>query len=152
MMSVTPESWQPVSLTAFLHEQIPLTAAMQLQVQACGEGRLRLSAPLPPNRNPHGTVFGGSLATLGIVAGWTLLHVELAQCGLQPSLVIQHYDCDYLAPAAANFTAEAQLPEDWPRFVEALQAGRRARLDVAVRLTCEDRAVLAARARYAALP
>ncbi|SER02026.1 aconitase [Solimonas aquatica] len=142
----------PEALTAFLQQEIPLTAAMQLRVTQCGEGRLRIAAPLDANRNPHGTVFGGSLATLGIVAGWTLLYVELQAEQLHPNLVIQHYDCDYLAPGTATFFAEAQLPEDWPRFIEQLRAGRRSRLDVAVRLTCEDREILTARARYAALP
>lgn len=142
----------PAELTAYLHQQIPLTAAMQLRIARCDEGRLRIEAPLAANRNPHGTVFGGSLATLGIVAGWTLLYVELEALQLHPNLVIQHYDCDYLAPGTATFAAEAQLPEDWNRFIEQLRAGRRSRLDVAVRLTCEDREILTARARYAALP
>lgn len=142
----------PAALTAYLHEQIPLTAAMQLAIEHCGGGALRIAAPLAANRNPHGTVFGGSLATLGIVAGWTLLYVELEALGLHPNLVIQHYDCDYLAPGTQTFRADARLPEDWPRFIEQLRGGRRSRLDVAVQLECEGREILKARARYAALP
>jgi len=143
-------SLTPAALTTFLHEQIPLTAAMALRVVALDAQTLRVAAPLAPNRNPHGTVFGGSLATLGIVAGWTLLYCTLAREGLNASLVIQHYDCDYLAPAGAEFSAEARLPEDWPRFIEALHQKGRGRCEVSVQLSCDDRLVLTAKARYAA--
>jgi thioesterase domain-containing protein len=140
----------PQALTEFLHAQIPLTAAMALRVTQADAQCLRVLAPLAPNRNPHGTVFGGSLATLGIVAGWTLLYRALAAERLFPALVIQHYDCDYLLPAEREFTAEARLPDDWPRFVETLRTRQRARCDVTVRLSCDDRVVLTAQARYAA--
>ncbi|MFT4045117.1 MAG: YiiD C-terminal domain-containing protein [Solimonas sp.] len=140
----------PPALTAFLHEQIPLTAAMALRVTQAEARHLRIVAPLAPNRNPHGTVFGGSLATLGIVAGWTLLYRALSAARLPASLVIQHYDCDYLAPADREFTAAAHLPDDWPRFIQTLRTKQRARCDVAVQLSCDDRVVLTATARYAA--
>lgn len=138
------------ALTRFLHEQIPLTAAMALRVLQADAQVLRVAAPLAPNRNPHGTVFGGSLATLAIVTGWTLLYRALAAEQLAASLVIQHYDCDYLLPADREFVAEARLPDDWPQFVETLRTRRRARCDVAVQLSCDDRVVLTAKARYAA--
>ena len=138
------------ALDAFLHEQIPLTAAMSLRVLHADGERLRIAAPLQPNRNPHGTVFGGSLATLGIVAGWTLLHRLLQAHAPDAALVIQHYDCDYLAPADREFVAEAHLPDDWPRFIAALREKGRARCEVQVQLSCDERVVLTAKARYAA--
>ncbi|NKF21143.1 YiiD C-terminal domain-containing protein [Solimonas marina] len=140
----------PESLTRFLHEQIPLCAAMALEVQSVDERRLVVHAPLAPNRNPHGTVFGGSLATLGIVAGWTLLYRALAQAGRDAALVIQHYDCDYLAPAAAAFEAEASLPDDWPALLSRFDSRGRMRCDVPVVLRSGDKHVLSGTARYVA--
>ncbi|WP_028081159.1 YiiD C-terminal domain-containing protein [Solimonas soli] len=140
----------PADLTAFLHEQIPLTAAMSLRVTHADEAALAIDAPLTPNRNPHGTVFGGSLATLAIVAGWTLLYRALGRSGLAAALVIQHVECDYLAPADRAFRAAARLPEAWPHFLETLRAKGRARCEVAVQLFCDGRLVLTAKARYAA--
>ncbi len=138
------------ALNRYLHEHIPLAAAMQLQVTHADGQRIRVAAPLAANRNPHGTVFGGSLATLAIVSGWTLLYDALQRAGLPASLVIQHFDADYRAPAAAEFSAESELPEQWPDFLQTLQKRGRARLDLAIRLSCDDRQVLHARAVYAA--
>ncbi|WP_027896389.1 YiiD C-terminal domain-containing protein [Zestomonas thermotolerans] len=138
------------ALTRYLHDNIPLTRAMALRVLPTEPGRLRLAAPHEPNRNPHGTVFGGSLATLAIAAGWTLLFDALRAEGLAFGLVIQHYQCDYRAPAAAEFVAEAELPADWPAFLERLRARGRARLTLPLRLYCEGREVLGAEAVYVA--
>ncbi|MCY1299447.1 putative thioesterase domain protein [compost metagenome] len=149
---MTDDTEHAEALTRFLHANIPLTQAMAIRVLPGAPGRLRLAAPHAPNRNPHGTVFGGSLATLGIAAGWTLIFDALRREGLEVGLVIQRYECDYLAPAAAEFVAEACLPEDWPGFVARLRQGRRARLRLPVRLTCEDREVLTANASYVAIP
>lgn len=139
-------------LTQYLHGQIPLAAAMQLQVTACDGERIRVQAPLAANRNPHGTVFGGSLATLGIVAGWTLLYEALQRAGMAASLVIQHFDADYRAPATAAFSAETCLPADWPVFIANLRRRGRAKLTLDIVLSCDDRTVLNASAVYAALP
>lgn len=138
------------ALNRYLHEQIPLAAAMQLQVTHADGQRIRVVAPLAANRNPHGTVFGGSLATLAIVSGWTLLYDALQRADLQAALVIQHFDADYRAPATAAFSAEAVLPEQWPEFLQTLQTRGRARLDLQIGLSCDDRPVLNARAVYAA--
>ena len=59
------------ALTRYLHENIPLSQFMQIRVLPSAPGSLWLSAPQAPNRNPHTTEFGGSLATLSIAAGWT---------------------------------------------------------------------------------
>ena len=85
-------------LTDFLRRSIPLTKALDIRVAAAGDGRVRLVAPLEPNLNHHGTAFGGSLATIGILAGWTVLHMSLEDAGLTPSLVVRHVELDYLEP------------------------------------------------------
>ena len=62
---------------AFLHDQIPLTQAMGVRLESYDASGLILTAPLAPNHNHLGTAFGGSLATLAILAGYTLLWLEL---------------------------------------------------------------------------
>ncbi|MBM7060577.1 YiiD C-terminal domain-containing protein [Pseudomonas sp. UL073] len=139
------------ALTRYLHDNIPLTTAMAIRVVPSVLGELRLSAPHAPNRNPHNTVFGGSLATLAIAAGWTLLFDALQREGLDAALVIQHFDCNYRAPAAAEFYADTRLPEDWPAFLEQLRNRGRARLNLPVQLSCAEQPVLTAHARYVAI-
>lgn len=137
-------------LNHYLHTEIPLAAAMALQVTQADGHQLQLAAPLAPNRNPHGTVFGGSLATLAIACGWTLLFDALQRENLAAALVIQQFRADYLAPATGRFTASAQLPEHWPEFIARLRSRGRARLALDIVLACDDREVLRAHASYAA--
>lgn len=121
----------PDEITRQLHAHIPLTAAMALRVLAFDGQTLQTFAPLAPNRNHHGTAFGGSLATLGIVTGWALVDEALRAAGLPAQVVVQHSDCEYLAPADGDCTATAVLSEQWPRFLATLRKHRRARVDIA---------------------
>lgn len=140
----------PDELTRYLHDHIPLAAAMQLRVAVADGVQLCLEAPLAPNRNPHGTVFGGSLATIAIACGWTLLFDALRCERLEASLVVQRFEADFSAPATGVFRAHAALPEEWPGLVDTLRTRRRARLRLPVVVSCDDRQVFAALASYAA--
>ena len=48
----------------FLHEQIPLTKAMEVTLESYDGSQLVVTAPLEPNYNHLGTAFGGSLSAL----------------------------------------------------------------------------------------
>ncbi len=100
----------PEALTEYLHRHIPLTAAMQLRVLHSGDGHIELLAPLSPNRNHRDTAFGGSLATLGIVTGWTLLQQGLLREGVEARVVVQKSECEFLEPVVAEFVSESHLP------------------------------------------
>ena len=54
----------PSELQRYLHEHIPLTAAMEVKVVSCGPDAAHLSAPLAPNINHRDTAFGGSASAL----------------------------------------------------------------------------------------
>ena len=77
------------SLAQYLHQQIPLSRAMQVDALEVSEDSVRLSAPLVPNVNHRATVFGGSASALAILAAWSLLHVRLRGSFPQASIVIQ---------------------------------------------------------------
>jgi thioesterase domain-containing protein len=74
----------PATLQAYLHEHIPLTRALAVEVVEVGLQRVQLAAPLAPNRNHRQTAFGGSVASLAMLAGWSWLHARLA--GHSPAL------------------------------------------------------------------
>ena len=116
----------PAELQQFLHRNVPLSLAMQVGVDAIDAAQLVLSAPLPPNLNQHGTAFGGSAATLGVLAAWSLLHTRLTQ------LVVQRSAMEYEAPMSGRFTATATLSAeaDWDRFLVAYASHGKARIQV----------------------
>lgn len=118
--------------TAHLHEQFPLAKYMQVQVAAWENQTLRLTAPLAPNVNHSDTAFGGSISTLGILAGYTLIYIALKERQISNRIMIQSSHTDFRRPIDADLTATATLPaaEQLEEFLNGLQRKRRARLSV----------------------
>ncbi|WP_127752619.1 YiiD C-terminal domain-containing protein [Devosia sp. 1566] len=118
------------ALQAYLHEHIPLSRAMGVQVVASSVDAVTLGAPLAPNINHRDTVFGGSASAVATLAAWSLLHVRLSAEGLPSRLVIQRNSMDYLHPVAGDFTATASLEGDWAAFTRMLARKGVARIAV----------------------
>lgn len=122
----------PESVTAYLHQQMPLTLAMGLKVTQIDDDMTRLIAPLEPNLNHQQTAFGGSIAALGITAGWVYLHARLHREGIvRPRLIIQKSQVEYLHPIASEMEACCGLPEagEWEAFITRLRDKGRARIN-----------------------
>lgn len=129
----------PQQLTAHLYDELPLASALGLTVQQVEPNRVRLAAPFAPNRNGHGTAFGGSLATLGILGGWAMVYTRLKLDGLQQGLVIQRSECDYHAPIHSDISIESRIADaDWQQFRQWLADNGRARIQVTSTLAGSD--------------
>ena len=130
---------QPLHIEHYLHNHIPLSKAMGVQVLSATPDAVRLAAPLAPNINHRETVFGGSASALAILAAWTLLHVRLEAEGINARLVIQRNNMRYQKAMAATFYAVALAPETvlWKRFTHMLARKHRARIKTGAILECE---------------
>ncbi|ODN67276.1 MULTISPECIES: thioesterase domain-containing protein [Methylophaga] len=128
-------------LQRYLHQHIPLSAAMQVSVLDINQQTLTLAAPLAPNINHQETVFGGSASTLAILSAWSLLHTRLAEEGIASRLVIQRNEMAYLKPMTQEFTATAVLvdEEDWPTFLTTLRRKGKARISVVASLYSDQK-------------
>jgi thioesterase domain-containing protein len=125
----------PSALAAFLHEKIPLAKAMDVSVVSVSADGVVLEAPLDPNINVHGTMFGGSVATLGLLAAWSALHLRLEAEGIANQLVIHRSEVDYLLPVRGSVRATAQVnTADWGSFRQMLERRGKARLSVVAEL------------------
>ena len=127
----------------YLHRQMPLSAAMQVTVQSAAAEAVVLGAPLEPNINHKNTAFGGSVATLGILAAWSLVHLRLLEEGCPSEIVIQSSQMDYVRPITGGFTARASLVDAsaWPAFLKLLTRRGRARIEVRSQLLFDGAAV-----------
>jgi len=123
-------------LERYLHEQIPLSAAMGVRVEMATAGQVRLCAPLAPNVNHNETIFGGSAAALAILSAWALLHLRMERAGLSARLVIQSSGMQYERPIAGDFEALCQFSDEpaWERFRTTLARRGRARLRLTAHL------------------
>lgn len=132
---------QAQALQNYLHQHIPLSAAMDVTVLSADPDRVQLYAPLTPNLNHRATFFGGSASALAILAAWSLLHVRLETQGIAARLVIQRNCMDYQRPIAGDCHAVcdgADMP-DWDPFLRMLERRGRGRVTVASRLLYQDR-------------
>ncbi|QDV51393.1 YiiD C-terminal domain-containing protein [Gimesia fumaroli] len=127
-------------VTAYLHQHIPVTRAMQIQVLPESKDALKLSAKLGPNLNHQETAFGGSIASLGILAGWTLIHLRLRSDGCRYKIVIQKSEMEFLKPIESDFLGECPFPDGqiWEQFYSGLQRKGRARVELQSRVTRDD--------------
>ena len=137
MASDSPE----VLLERYLHEQIPLSAAMGVRVKTAMPEQVQLAAPLGPNVNHNETVFGGSAAALATLAAWGLLHLRIARAGIRARLVIQRSSMEYERPIPGDFAAICRFSDEaaWERFRAMLLRRGRARLTLAAHLLHEAR-------------
>ena len=139
-MNVDPDD--RAELAAYLHDRMPLTRAMGVEVRAAGIDGVELYAPLEPNINHRDTVFGGSASAVAILAAWSALHVRMRAAGSR-ALVIRRNTMSYERPITAGFTATAAPParEAWQKLLATVERGRPARFNVGARLYCEGQLV-----------
>ena len=136
-----------------IHEDIPLSAAMGTRVVVATPESVVLTAPLAPNVNHRATAFGGSVAALAMLAGWTLLDARLQETEIRAHTVVQASDMHFLAPAKASLEARAFPPEDqaWRRFLTTLERWGRARLRLRVEVHSNGERVATLDAAYVSL-
>lgn len=124
-------------LEHYLHEHIPLSAAMGVVVREAVTDAVILEAPLEPNINHRDTVFGGSASAVAILAAWSLVRVRLDDpATLPPRIVIQRNTIEYERPITGTFTARSYLvdPERWDVFRKSLARHGRGRVKVGATL------------------
>jgi thioesterase domain-containing protein len=144
----------PAEVEAYLKEHIPLSAAMGIEVLEADTDRVVIEAPLhPANVNHRSTAFGGSVATIAILAGWTHVFVRLEAEGLLAQTVIQSSAVDYAAPIHAPFRAVSQGidPRDWARFTRGITKHGKGRVRLPVTVMSEGEAVAEFRGAYVAI-
>ena len=129
----------PSYLQQYLHDHIPISAAMQVEVVEATHDGIVLRAPLGPNINHRDTVFGGSASALAILAAWSLVHLRLREAGITSRIVIQRNTQDHDLPIPGPFSARSFIddPLRWERFLKLLDRRGRARLAVSAVLDYE---------------
>jgi thioesterase domain-containing protein len=126
-------------LEHYLHRHIPISSSMGITVTAASSSAVELRAALAPNLNHRSTAFGGSVASLAVLAGWSLLRVGLDEITPVPQIVIQRSTIEYSAPIRADYDAICRRPseERWGRFMNAFTRRGRGRLRLEVQVLCE---------------
>lgn len=124
-MNITKEK-----LKKILYTNIPLTQAMAVDVIQADLFCTILSAPLEPNINHQGTIFGGSANTLAILSAWSLLYLRLKNNYPQCHIVIQKNTMKYEQPMPGEIISKCNFDDLilWQRFIRTLERYGRSRI------------------------
>lgn len=124
------QSFQAARLEEILREELPLARFMDVRVASVERDGLTLTAAELPNTNLHGTMFGGSIAALALLAGWGLVRLGLREEGIEPDVVVQRTITEYVRPVEGDAVAVALTPDpaEWARFVAAVRRRKRGRV------------------------
>ena len=127
-------------ITKLLHSELPLTNAMGVELTAWDGSTVQLTAPLAPHVNHTATAFGGSIASLAILPGYTPLFLVLRDRALLAHILIQKSALDFVRPIDTTFTAIATLPAaaELDAFLTTLQQKRRSRITMDSRILTKD--------------
>lgn len=96
-------------LERYLREAIPLVVHMDVRVLSADLKGVVLEAPLAPNRNHVGTVFGASLHGVATLACWGLMWLALEEHA-EREVVVADSHMRYRLPATATFQARCPVP------------------------------------------
>ena len=139
-------------IEAYLHQHIPVSKAMGIQVECVSSHEVILQAPFSNNINHKQTVFGGSLHAVATLACWTFLHFHLKD--LNPlDLVITHSHVDYLLPVTSDFKVSCPMPENdtWQRFIKLLKKKGKGRIELHAKIFQNEKLAVDYTGTFAAL-
>ena len=94
-----------------LHNEIPLTKFMDLKITKYDEKELITIAPLNKNINDKGTAFGGSLATLTIISGWSICWLISKELEINSeNIVVIKNEHSYRKPVTKKLICHTKRP------------------------------------------
>ncbi|MCT7638555.1 thioesterase domain-containing protein [Aliarcobacter butzleri] len=94
-----------------LHNEIPLTKFMDLKITKYDEKELITIAPLYKNINDKGTAFGGSLATLTIISGWSICWLISKELEINSeNIVVIKNEHSYRKPVTKELICHTKRP------------------------------------------
>lgn len=129
--------FQAARFEEIMRDELPMARFMDVRLTEAGPEGLSLTCAPKPNVNLHGTMFGGSIAALALLAGWGLVRMQLREVGIEPDVVVQRTLIEYVSPVYGAGEARAVMPdaEDWARFVETLERKGKGRILVEVHVS-----------------
>ncbi|NVJ68455.1 MAG: YiiD C-terminal domain-containing protein [Gammaproteobacteria bacterium] len=111
---------KPVELEKLLHQEIPITQALAIQVIELEVNQITIKAPFEQNKNIHNTAFAGSIYTTATLAGWSLVTNFLKDKNLDGSVVLAKGEIKYLKPINGDIVAHTEFANQ--SDLEKLQA------------------------------
>lgn len=132
------------------HSDIPISDAMGIKIHQYTGRMFETRAVLSRNINVHGTMFAGSIYSLGTLTCWGLLHLQLLERELEGAVVLGDGNIHYHKPVTQEPRAVAHLSDVTGDF-SALKHGKNARLTMKSQILDDERPVAEFTGRFVVL-
>ncbi|MFY0677794.1 MAG: thioesterase domain-containing protein [Neptuniibacter sp.] len=144
---------QAEEFLSWLKGQIPIITHMGFTPLEWDGSSLKMGARLEPNVNDKGTGFGGSLATVATLCGWSIVTLYLRDQGRDDDVVIRDSHLEYFLPVTSDFTAETSLPDadQLSVFNSKMAEKGRARMDLVIEIEQAGKTALRLTGTYVAM-
>jgi len=134
-----------VALTQKIRGAIPLSESMQFSIDSLSQEVIRVSAPLQPNINIHGTGFAGSIYSLAVLTGWGLCTHIMDELAMDGGLVVGKAEISYRAPVKTDLECHCQATaEQRQSFLQQFRARGKGRLALEITVGELPQAILKA--------
>jgi thioesterase domain-containing protein len=119
-------------LQSYLHQKIPISRSLGVEVLDFSYEMVRIKAPFEPNINHEATIFGGSIACLLLLAGWSRVRFLSLDFEPLPRIVVQNSEVDYRNPVTGDFIACCIAPpeESVSAFARTYTKRKKSRINV----------------------
>lgn len=124
-----------------LHNEIPLTKVMDIQVDKYNDKELITKAPLEININDKGTAFGGSLSTMTIISSWSMCWLISKELGYDSkNIVVIKNENSYKKPVTKEIFCYTQKPnkEEIQTLKSKLEAKGSASIKISSKIVEDD--------------
>lgn len=120
-----------------LHNEIPLSKYMKVQVIRADQSEIELRCELAPNHNHIGTAFGGSLATMMVLAAYCQLFEIINETG---HVLLKNTSMNFIYPVEETIKAVCKAPplDQVKKFQEAYFKKGKARLELSSQIFLAD--------------
>ena len=134
------------ALTRKIRGAIPLSEAMAFSIDRLSLDEIRVSAPLPPNINIHGTGFAGSIYSVAVLTGWALCTHIIDDLGLDAELVVAGAEISYRVPVTTDLECSCSTTaEQRDEFRQQFETRGKGRLTLDINVGDAPAARLSAR-------
>ncbi|MCP4333694.1 MAG: DUF4442 domain-containing protein [Gammaproteobacteria bacterium] len=134
-----------VALTQKIRGAIPLSEPMQFSIDNLSQDEIRVSAPLQPNINIHGTGFAGSIYSLSVLTGWALCTHIMDELAMDGDLVVGKAEISYRAPVKTDLECQCQATaEQRQSFLQQFRDQGKGRLALEITIGELPQAILKA--------
>lgn len=104
------EDYDTQLLTDYLHDHIPISRAMGVEVLHWNGGGLSIASPLGPNINHRNSAFGGSISSLLLFTAWSQVWAMVGSWGVSGTIVVKESTTRFLKPVTEAYMATISAP------------------------------------------